>query len=101
MDMLKMAWNVVGAGRVGAGRRWAKRLPLVAAVALLLSLLLAYQAVLHDVVLDGKSRRAAVAALAQDEWRCKTLADRSSAREACLVQIKAPGRVPSLLATGR
>ncbi len=99
MDMLNMARNVVGARREGAGRRWAKRLPLVAAIVLLLSLLLAYQAVLHDVVLDGQSRRAAVAAQAQDEWRCKTLAERS-AREACLVQIKAPGRPSSLLAIG-
>jgi hypothetical protein len=92
MDRLNMAWVASGEpGRAAArSHAWLRRWPGIAALAGLLALLMAYQAVVRGSVLSGDSRRAAVAAQAQAMSQCATLAGRV-AREACRLPLQGPG----------
>jgi hypothetical protein len=92
MDMLNMARAASGApGRAAARRHaWWRGWPGIAAFAVLLGLLLAYQTVVRGSVISGESRRAAAAAQAQALQQCALLSGRS-AREACRLPLHGPG----------
>lgn len=92
-----MAGNALGAagGKAPRRHRWLLTCLGAAAVVLLTLLLLAYQSVVRGAVLNGESRRAAVAAHALEVWRCTALASLRS-RQACLWPLQAEQRPPPL-----
>jgi hypothetical protein len=93
MELLNMAGNAVGAADGKSPRRQQRLLLWLGVVAgmLLPLLLLTYQSVVRGAVLSGESRRAAVAAHAQEVWRCKTLPSVNT-RQACLWPLQADPR---------
>lgn len=88
MDMLNMGWNVVSKRWTppSAHRRWPSWLPVAAALAAGVSLLLAFNLVVRQLVQDGESRRLAVATHSGNVWRCYALHGRTQ-RDACLSEL--------------